>query len=173
MPITIKVAPHGASSVQFSHRTPIIGSPREHLELACKKESKQCGEILQSSTLGNKGVIYPSPNGFVRTAVRAYSDHHHLVIRPEDIWFAIVSQLSLYINRHAEELREKFVGHEGRKELLVVIQGSNRWSVDYGVFAKFMSTYFGALVALFLLSSESRDIEVAWEPLLLRLFPTD
>ena len=138
MPITIKVAPHGASNVYFTHTTHDVRSPREHLELACKKESKQCREILQSSTLDDKGVVHPAPNGFVRTAVRAYSDHHHLVIRPEDIWFAIISQLSLYINRHADELREKFVAHAGKKELVVEVIGSNRWNVDYGVFAKRM-----------------------------------
>jgi hypothetical protein len=61
--------------------------------------------------------ITPSNNGLVWTAYHAYNNHYHLVLRPEDIWFAILTQLSFFINAHAEELRSFFVPHEGKKEL--------------------------------------------------------
>tara|TARA_R110002003_G_scaffold104_44_gene8615 strand:+ start:36807 stop:37184 length:378 start_codon:yes stop_codon:yes gene_type:complete len=59
--------------------------------------------------------ITPSDNGFVRALFSAYSSHHHLTIRPEDVWFAMLSQINFYINAHAEELRDHFVSHEGKK----------------------------------------------------------
>ena len=38
--------------------------------------------------------------------MEAYNEHHRLVIRPEDVWFAILTQLGSYINAHAEDLRD-------------------------------------------------------------------
>jgi hypothetical protein len=73
-------------------------------------------------------------NGFVRTCILAYSEHHHLYIRPEDVWFAILNQLSFYINAHAEELRKFFVSHDGQKQLAVVEVGTLH-SVDHGALA--------------------------------------
>ena len=140
MPVTFKTAPHGANTFNTNGMDiPGAKSPWDHLVQACGQESKQCREILQSSKRADNAVMLPSPNGFVRTVIRAYSCHHHLVIRPEDIWFAIISQLSLYINKHAEELRHKFVAHKDKKEL-VVRDGGNRWTVDHGKLAKRMTT---------------------------------
>lgn len=64
--------------------------------------------------------ISASQNGFVHAAWQAYSQHHHLIIRPEDVWFAILTQLSFYINAHAEELRAFFVPHQDKKDLEAV-----------------------------------------------------
>jgi hypothetical protein len=43
----------------------------------------------------------------------------HLVLRPDDVWLAITTQFSLYVKRHAEKLRAKFVKHDGKKNLMV------------------------------------------------------
>lgn len=67
--------------------------------------------------------------------IEAYSNHCHLEIRPEDVWFAIIAQLSFYINRHAEELRGKFVPFEGEKELVKLFFG-NRYTVDFWTYSK-------------------------------------
>src|SRR5207247_542974 len=54
--------------------------------------------------------------------------------RPEDVWFAILVQLGSYINAHAEELRDLFVAHEGKKELVVERIGTLS-TLDVGDFA--------------------------------------
>ncbi|KAM0800503.1 hypothetical protein BDR22DRAFT_898512 [Usnea florida] len=114
-------------------------NPRDLLNRACPREGNKCAELLQSSFDSNlKATVKPSANGFVDGAIQAYSDHHHLQIRPEDIWFAIISQLSFYINRHAEELRELFVTHQGKKELVVNFPTGTRYMIDFGVFAEEM-----------------------------------
>lgn len=46
--------------------------------------------------------------------------------------------MSTYINKHAEELREHFVAHEGLKELWINYNTGDRYSVDFGVFAEEM-----------------------------------
>ena len=85
-------------------------------------------------------AISPTPqsavpdNGFVRACFHAYSNHHHLTLRPEDIWFAILTQLSFHINAHAEDLRSFFVTHEGREELEVFGAGTIK-TADFGPLA--------------------------------------
>jgi len=56
-------------------------------------------ELLQSSFSTNRaelqsGGIVPNPNGFVNALAAAYNQHHDLVIRPDDVWIAILSQFS-------------------------------------------------------------------------------
>ena len=135
MPATIKPASHGANSMDSGS---YVQDPLELLKRTCPEESKACRELLQSS-FGPKiqSSIDASRNGFVKGAIHAYNRHYHLRIRPEDVWFAILSQLSLYINAHAEELRGLFVAHEGKRELVLEYFGT-RYTVDFGLFAKEM-----------------------------------
>lgn len=78
-------------------------------------------------------------NGFIDAAIMAYNQHHHLIIRPEDVWFSVLVQLNVYINEHAEELRSMFVAHEGQKRLQLevssVIQGKALMGVDWAKFS--------------------------------------
>ncbi|KAL8706719.1 MAG: hypothetical protein Q9201_000244 [Fulgogasparrea decipioides] len=138
MPATITPAQHGARSIR-QHFEPVQSS-LDWLKRACPSETGEVKELLQSSC-GPKiqsTAVDASSNGFVHGAIRAYNQHHHLRIRPEDVWFAILSQFSRYINAHAEELRGQFVTHEGKKELELTYLG-HRYSVDFGLFAKQMS----------------------------------
>ncbi|KAK4696372.1 hypothetical protein P7C71_g1530, partial [Lecanoromycetidae sp. Uapishka_2] len=136
MPVTLKPASHGANGID--HGAAALDA-HDILKRACYKESKKCIELLQSSfNQDPEAVIHPSSNGFVHGSIEAYSRHHHLQIRPEDVWFAIITQLSFYINAHAEELRGKFVSHEGKKELEVRFVAETRYTVDFGVFAQEM-----------------------------------
>lgn len=57
--------------------------------------------------------------GFVDTVFYGYQKHHNLIIRPDDVWTAIVIQFSLYVNANAEALRHSFVNFEGKKKLEV------------------------------------------------------
>ncbi|KAG6811064.1 hypothetical protein H0H92_009153 [Tricholoma furcatifolium] len=52
--------------------------------------------------------------------------------KPDDVWIAIVSQLNFYINAHAEELRDKFVDHADKKELVVTSMAPSLTEVDFG-----------------------------------------
>ncbi|KAK8137430.1 hypothetical protein PG984_002923 [Apiospora sp. TS-2023a] len=100
-----------------------------------------CQRIIQDSFRRRdlrESHISASRNGFVWAAYHAYCTHHHLVLRPEDIWFAILTQLGLYINAHAEDLRSFFVAHEGQKKLVVKEYGSVG-SADYGRMAQEMT----------------------------------
>ena len=119
MPTTISLVDHPATA----WTKPKVTTSEKLLEAACPKQHRRCQRLVQSSFNRSglrEGHISASDNGFVWAAYHAYSAHHHLVIRPEDVWFAILTQMSFYINAHAEELRSFFVDHEGQKELNAV-----------------------------------------------------
>jgi len=119
MPVTVRPSTHGASLISFQRKRPAENAG-EVLKYACRKEQRKCLELLQSSFDSElPPALLPSNNGLVGSVIDAYSSHHHLSIRPEDVWFAILTQLSTYVNKHAEELREHFVAHEGKKELWI------------------------------------------------------
>lgn len=116
--------------------------------------AKQCVEIIQSSFNTKHGTsLLGSENGFVYTVRAAYNGHHHLTLRPEDVWFAILTQLSTYINKHAEELRGQFVAHEGQKELKIEYDTASRYDIDMGSFAYKM----GVLLSKNLVDKELRN----------------
>jgi hypothetical protein len=136
--VTFQVANH-PSNAWNKHAV----TSREHLfQQSCPDDFRESSRIIQSSispaTFENSHVS-PSSNGFVYAAWEAYSTHHHLTIRPDDIWFAILSQLNFYINVHAEDLRSHFVEHEGKKELIIESAGTID-THDFSVFARRMTT---------------------------------
>jgi len=81
-------------------------------------EKANCREIIQGTRFRQENIL-ASDNGFVNAVMRAYDEHHHLIIRPDDIWQAIMTQFSFYLNAKAEKFRSKFVNFEGKKELVV------------------------------------------------------
>ncbi|KAI0472106.1 hypothetical protein GGR56DRAFT_106759 [Xylariaceae sp. FL0804] len=125
MPVTIYPAPHPSEPCQLSGLLR-NASPEDVLRgcVAVKLKNGQTNPIQALDTIWQSSFdaeghvdVYPSANGFVHAAVRAYNGHHHLRIRPDDVWIAILSQLSIYVNTHAEALRSIFVSHQGQKPL--------------------------------------------------------
>ncbi|KAL6715521.1 hypothetical protein ACLMJK_006482 [Lecanora helva] len=137
--ITIKTASHGANMLSSHLCDEPMKNDESLLKTSCRNEFSKCKEILQSSFQMNPDKPHFSlgTNGFVKGALGAYSHHHHLIIRPEDVWFAILTQFSCYVNAHAEELRGKFVAHKGKKKLEIKMVGT-RYTVDFGWFAEEM-----------------------------------
>lgn len=87
-------------------------------ELLQRIDPKDRGNVLQSSFEGHKfEATLATQNGFVSALMQAYNHHQRLKIRPDDVWLAILTQFSAYVNAHAEELRDSFVAHQGKKEL--------------------------------------------------------
>ena len=115
------------------------------LHASCQDQAqlKRVGEIFQSS-LDTKpsstadSDILPCKNGFVHTIIEAYNQHRALVIRPDDVWLAILTQFSLFVNGNAKKLQNQFVTHEGKEELKITASGT-RYTVDFGDLARQMT----------------------------------
>ncbi|KAK2757951.1 hypothetical protein FQN54_004357 [Arachnomyces sp. PD_36] len=127
MPVTVQVAKHEARPVPKHLRT-VHKSSQDVLKKLAHKNASDIGPILNTA-LGQQTSLPDAKlknlslsiqdHGLVRAAYYAYSDHYNLVLRPEDIWFAILTQFSYYVNAHSEELRSSFVAHDGKKGLIV------------------------------------------------------
>ncbi|RHY21773.1 hypothetical protein DYB32_009711 [Aphanomyces invadans] len=132
--VTFAVAPVEANVIKVcSHDK--NGNP---VSLRKEYDEEGCTEILQSSPNLDGDAVLPSPNGFVLGVVRAYNEHHHLILRPDDVWLAIATQFGLFVNKNAEEVRHSLVKHqEGSKELVVFGGGTLR-TANYGELASQM-----------------------------------
>ena len=62
-------------------------------------------------------------HGFIWGAIRAFSEHYPFSIRSQHVWIMILQAVALHINAHAEELRDRWVEHEGKKTLEVIRDG--------------------------------------------------
>ncbi|KAF9242020.1 hypothetical protein BU15DRAFT_86967 [Melanogaster broomeanus] len=95
-------------------------------------QREKCSELLQTSLPPDRDAvrdIIPQRNGFVKTVIEAYNNHRGLIIRPDDVWLAILVQFSFFVNSNAEALGSIFVGH-ARMNDLVLQSGQNRHTVE-------------------------------------------
>mmetsp|Transcript_73038 Transcript_73038/g.171688 ORF Transcript_73038/g.171688 Transcript_73038/m.171688 type:complete len:397 (-) Transcript_73038:73-1263(-) len=60
-------------------------------------------------------------HGLVNAAALAFKDHRALRLRPQHFWLAITQGVARHVEVNAEILRDKFVRHEGKKELAICV----------------------------------------------------
>ncbi|KAI9353736.1 hypothetical protein BDR26DRAFT_849125 [Obelidium mucronatum] len=107
------------------------GSSTEHYLTRWGQYRGMKGRSVLQGTETNSQEFIPNSNGFMNAVIAAYNSHHNLVIRPDDVWIAIMIQFSFFVNGNAESLRSKFVAHEGKKTLTVYTDGTLK-TLDYG-----------------------------------------
>ncbi|KAJ7122404.1 hypothetical protein C8R44DRAFT_981525 [Mycena epipterygia] len=94
-------------------------------------------KVVLPPTIETTSRVIPTRNGLVYTVILAYNKHHALVLRPDDVWLAILTQFNFFVNANAELLRASFVAHEGKRELLIEAEGT-RYTVDFGEISRQM-----------------------------------
>ena len=146
MPVTFTATP--GLNVNLGYRYEQPQNAVELLQQCSEEDYAECERIYQSSFsddyLSNHNVK-ASNNGFVWAVIQAYNEHHSLVIRPDDVWLAILTQFSIYVNAHAEEHRRQFVAHDGQIELEIRHQGTPQ-TYDWAKFPQEMVSKLGQLV---------------------------
>ncbi|KAF8198682.1 hypothetical protein K438DRAFT_1933439 [Mycena galopus ATCC 62051] len=144
MPVSFSVAMHPAKPFPFPNGRDGY-TPVQTFTAACIDQSTKAGELLQISlAVGQDPIdatrtqkipdIVPNKNSFVATLLDAYTQDRAVVIRPDDVWLAILCQFNFFVNANAELLRANFVAHDGKKELIVNTAG-NRYSMDMDLIA--------------------------------------
>ncbi|KAK3986031.1 hypothetical protein QBC44DRAFT_273715 [Cladorrhinum sp. PSN332] len=140
MPVTVR--PH-AEKIPNPWRKGVTTNPADVLAKAGFKSSDINPDgISKSSFDARETPITPTLHGLVDTAIEAWNNHHHLVLRPDDFWLSILCQLGFFITAHAEDLRSVFVSHQGQKDL-VVEQIATFETANYGMFAQQMAAEIG------------------------------
>jgi hypothetical protein len=85
--------------------------------------------------------FYNGFNLFGTSVEVAIYQHNPHKLSPNTVWLTIVQGFSIYVNRHAEALRGKFVAHEGKKVINIVRSDfrygsqSNAWDTVFPQFA--------------------------------------
>ncbi|KAG1725700.1 uncharacterized protein EDB91DRAFT_1087012 [Suillus paluster] len=134
--ISFYPATHPTEPFTEGYRPEILPQKAPHLtvlEMTSPEQFKHCHQLLRTSLPTDTDAvrdIMPQSNGFVHTVLQAYNHHRGLILRPDDVWIAILTQSSFFVHSHAEQLRAKFVAHEG-KEKLVVTSGANRHNANF------------------------------------------
>ncbi|EQC25562.1 hypothetical protein SDRG_16580 [Saprolegnia diclina VS20] len=78
-------------------------------------------------------TILPScaaPNGFVHGVMLAYNGHHDLIIRPDDIWAAIMIQFGRYVNGAPDDVKSTIIHSGSSTDLVLTIPGDNVANYD-------------------------------------------
>ncbi|RGP73869.1 duf4419 domain protein [Fusarium sporotrichioides] len=77
---------------------PCAGSRRDILQCASPYFSRRSASVKSSIYTSEPGkmVMAGSENGFVWSACRAYNESKPLIIRPDDIWLAIIENIGRY-----------------------------------------------------------------------------
>jgi len=99
--------------------------------------------------VGSKGKIYTDKygiqdKGLFSTIFNAYSNHWSLKTTPDDWWFTIIRKVALDIDKTSKEreVRDFFVSHEGKKELVVDL-GTSVYTANYSRFFNDMTEKVG------------------------------
>lgn len=113
-----------------------------------KTHAEQMGRLVkgpcESVSRPLKGSIISSPpvNQFAWAVGLSFSRHYPLVLSPDSVWLTISQGLANHINKFPEDVRKKFVAHEGKVQIVIqrdnFIKGSqdNDWE---GAFEEFSS----------------------------------
>jgi len=85
-------------------------------------DNSQDGFVVeQTSNFDSEKYAYVRVSSLMETALEAFSSHYPLGLKPDDFWKAILYGFAMHVDLNAETLRNKFVAHEGKKQLLVAI----------------------------------------------------
>ena len=101
-------------------------------EFLDKAEVPGDAAMVVGSGFGLEKYAYYGENPFFKGMIDAFADHRPVVLSPDVIWFLICQGFAHYVNDNPEELRDLFVDHEGKIDLIVqsgkdLLRGNADW----------------------------------------------
>lgn len=74
-------------------------------------------------------------NGFINAAVTAFAQHRPLSLKPDHFWILVMQAVATHVSCHADELRSRFVTHDGKMELCIEVPADvTDWTVPVRAF---------------------------------------
>ncbi|CAG8660672.1 8675_t:CDS:1 [Dentiscutata erythropus] len=98
---------------------------KEQISRKFKDTKVYAVSVDYDNTTDSKKTVLENPfcsNGFAAAIIHAYNHHKHLRLSPDDVWLTISQGVSRHINYNAEKFRNRFVQHEGKKEIRIGVQ---------------------------------------------------
>ena len=118
-------------SITFRVDTDLPEPLGESLSYRMKSSDELVREILDKSEIrsekqrvvawgiGDEKYAQYGQNPFFKGMIDAFADHRPVVLTPDAIWFLICQGFAHWVNDNPEELRDLFVDHEGKIDLVV------------------------------------------------------
>lgn len=102
-------------------------------------------------------------HGLLATVQECFASHRPLVLAPDHVWLCVAQAVGQHVLENAEELRERFVAHEGQRHLDVrrddfVPGGDNDWPAALQTFSDALREILGDDHALFVNESSTTTI---------------
>ncbi|KAL4063325.1 hypothetical protein J3A83DRAFT_4466444 [Scleroderma citrinum] len=98
----------------------------EFLREVCPDAHANTDNTLHSSFGARLEDVIPQRNGFMHIVLECYNECHALTIRPDDVWIAVITQFSCFLNGNADASQSLFVLHDGKKKLSMDIYQEGR-----------------------------------------------
>ena len=77
--------------------------------------------LLATSFSKDKDLLNYDEYAFFSSLVEAYACHHSFTISPDMVWLLITQGFARYVNEHSEEMRDKLVYHQGKKQIVIAL----------------------------------------------------
>jgi hypothetical protein len=139
MSVTFEVS--DVAKPEPSARNPTVAA----LDAICKR----LGSSAEASAANLAGLVAAKVHPFVQAAHLAFEDHVELSLSPDDVWLCIAQAFAHHVDTHAEEMRDRFVKHAGKAEIVVIrnefVKGSpdNDWQGVFGEFSDAIAKHIG------------------------------
>ena len=98
-------------------------TPKSAIEQLLYTRVEACSEYAGT-------VIGAEYHAFFSALQAAFVGHRPIVLSPDMIWLLIAQGFAIHVNEHAEEMRNHFVSHEGKKKLVVRRDGFIKGSLE-------------------------------------------
>jgi len=125
----VPMAPTGPQSVQLEV-TPLNVPPWRLKQVSLDQRVRLLASEESEKGLVDEGGFFQfkegaeviqecHPHGFIAAATSAFANHYPLSVRPQHFWLMILQAAAEHVEKHAEEVRDRWVAHDGKKELEV------------------------------------------------------
>lgn len=123
-----KIAERGRRDRAEDHEDVFVHTLRAHMTRGVSQADKYNDDEIFDCSEG--WVMDDGPysksfvSGLYSAFMRAYSDHLHLHLRPDDLWLAVGQGVSAHLQyeKNGEKFRKFFVDHEGQKAIEVMVR---------------------------------------------------
>ena len=88
-------------------------------EMLSRREVPGNAERVVGSGFGDEQIAYYGESPFFKGMIEAFADHRPVTLSPDAIWFLICQGFAHYVNDNPEAVRDLFVDHEGKIDLVV------------------------------------------------------
>lgn len=125
MPTTFK-----ASDVTQATERLSMGSEESIFFERCGSVKLEAKSKLKHFAFEKSGSWRPLNNAFISAVHTAFSLHYPLVLTPDSLWLVIAQGFAQHVNANSEQLRKRFVQHQGKKTVEIrpdgFVKGSRR-----------------------------------------------